>query len=231
MLVEIAERKAEYEKFYEQFGMRMMGLLEKIRCESITDPEMIEEHLNFFVKITPDEMNLTITIEDLGIVMTANELINNLGIIAKSGTEAFMEAMAAGGGTSMTGQSGIGFCFGDLVSDKTRAVRNRNDGEQYFWESCTGASFTAQKDIEMGYCEIKHGAGIVGHLRKNQPELVDERRLRDLFMKYGEAGGFLTELYLVNPVEGEVTDPDGEAKPQPGAIKIVVLTRASPAWW
>mmetsp|Transcript_104178 Transcript_104178/g.335868 ORF Transcript_104178/g.335868 Transcript_104178/m.335868 type:complete len:232 (+) Transcript_104178:118-813(+) len=231
MLVEIAERKAEYEKFYEQFGMRMMGLLEKIRCESITDPEMIEEHLNFFVKITPDEMNLTITIEDLGIVMTANKLINNLGIIAKSGTEAFMEAMAAGGGTSMTGQSGIGFCFGDLVSDKTRAVRNRHDGEQHIWKSGTGASFTAQTDIEMGYREIKHGAEIVCHLQKDQTEQVDEHRLREFFKKYGEAGGFLTELYLVNPVEGEVTDPDGEAKPQPGAIKIVVLTRASPAWW
>merc|ERR1712203_125426 len=77
--------------------------LDKLRYESITDPEKIEAQPNFYIKIVPDKTNSVTTIEDSGIGMTKNELSNNLGTFAKSETKAIMEAIAAGGDIYMIG--------------------------------------------------------------------------------------------------------------------------------
>ena len=111
------------EVFLRELISNSSGALDRIRYESITDPEKIEAQPNFFIEIVPDKTNSTITIEDSGVGMTKCELVKNLGTINKFGTKAFMKVMSADGDNSMIGQFGVGFHAVSLVSDKQQEQR------------------------------------------------------------------------------------------------------------
>merc|ERR1711939_1171532 len=186
--------------------------LDKIRFLAVTDKDALGEGdtAKLEMRISPDKSKDTLTLTDRGIGMTKQDLINNLGTIAKSGTSSFLEKLKEGGDVNLIGQFGVGFYSVYLVADKVTVRTKHNDDKQYIWESTADSSFTIKEDPEGN--TLGRGSAITLHLKDDCKEFTEGDKIKELVKKYSEFISFPIYLKETKTVEKEVPVEEEEKK-------------------
>eukprot|EP00897_Mesotaenium_endlicherianum_P005416 jgi/Mesen1/4902/ME000244S04075 len=186
--------------------------LDKIRFLALTDSSVLGEgdEAKLDIQLKLDAANKILTIRDRGVGMTREELIKNLGTIAKSGTSAFLEQMQKGGDLNLIGQFGVGFYSVYLVADYVEVHSKNNDDKQWVWASKADGNFEVYEDPEGDY--LGRGTEIKIHLKEEASEYTTDTKLRELVKKYSEFINFPISLWASKSVEKEVPADDVETE-------------------
>jgi molecular chaperone HtpG len=205
------------EIFLRELVSNASDALDKLRFRAITAPELFEGDPTLAIRIRTDRDKGTLTIDDTGNGMSAEELVRDLGTVAHSGSRAFLEQLAQSGNKDarLIGQFGVGFYSAYLVADRVEVVSR-----------AAGAGATANRWISEGKDTFTiepadrptRGTAITLHLREDQKEFLDDWRLRELIKRYSD--------YVSHPIQLEVTKGTGaDAK-----TELETVNRASALW-
>src|SRR5271169_5452826 len=175
---------SEKEIFLRELISNASDACDRLRYAALTEPSLAEGSADYRVVLTPDKGARTLTIADNGIGMNRDELIENLGTIARSGTAAFVNQLSgdARKDMSLIGQFGVGFYSAFMVADKVEvAARKAGEAEGWRWVSEGKGEFTIEPAPEAA-----RGAAIVVHLREGEDEYLDPNRLRQIVRTYSD---------------------------------------------
>lgn len=157
---------------------------DKLRFEAISNGALYENDSDLNIKVSFDKAARTLTIADNGIGMSRDEVIANIGTIAKSGTKEFMQALSGDQAkdANLIGQFGVGFYSAFIIADKvTLTTRRAGATEAVRWESAGEGDFTIETADK-----ASRGTEIVLHLRADEDEFLNDWKLKSIIRKYSD---------------------------------------------
>ena len=184
---------------------------------------------DYFIEIIPNKEERTLTIRDTGIGMDEEDLANNLGTIAKSGTEAFKKSVASSDIKDLIGQFGVGFYSAFMVADRIEVLSKKHGSKKaYIWESENADGFEIKEASK-----ASTGTDVILYLRENNEDenydiYLDQNTIRGLIRKYSN--------YIRYPIKMEITktrikEDSPEDNPEYEDYKdMAVLNSDKPIW-
>ena len=178
---------------------------DKLRFEALSDQELYEGDGELRIRVAYDKAARTVTVSDNGIGMSRQEVIDNIGTIAKSGTRQFFESLTgdAARDAQLIGQFGVGFYSSFIVADRVTLISRRAGAaraEGVRWESSGEGEFTVET-ID----RAKRGTEVVLHLKEDEDEFLDGSRLRSILQRYSD------HISLPIVMQSENTSEDEDA--------------------
>ena len=194
--------------------------IDRAKYLGLVDKEILSDSPDWKITVSADKDKKLLSISDNGYGMDAEDLENNLGTIASSGTKKFMEAAAAKDGNNLPeliGKFGVGFYAAFMVADKVTVVsKKRGEDEAFAWESDGVGSYTISEAGRDAY-----GTTITLHLRDGQDEYLDEWRIRDLVKSYSDFIAYPIFFESLNKKEDEKKDDEKKEPETPKPLNTM----------
>src|SRR3954469_18826917 len=175
---------------------------DKLRYEAIAHPDLMADGTPPEIRIAPDKKADTLAVIDSGIGMDRQELIDNLGTIARSGTKSFLSRLGeAKDGSNLIGQFGVGFYAAFMVADRIVVTSRRAGADQVWtWSSSGGSGFEIAPASEADAGRIARGTEIVLHLKPEAKKYLEAYEIERIVTAWSDNIQF--PIFLV-PEEGE----------------------------
>lgn len=202
--------------------------IDKLRFASLSDESLLEGQSDYEVRVEVDQEKNTLTLSDNGIGMTREDVIENLGTIAKSGTASFLESLTGDErkDSQLIGQFGVGFYSGFIVADRVE-VHTRKAGEApeagVLWESHGEAEFS----IEAKPRELR-GTSITLYLKEDCKEFADAWRVRSVIKKYSDH--ISVPVLMAKPPAPVADEQEQEKAPETTEVEFEAVNEATALW-
>ena len=207
---------------------------DRLRFEAIANPALTADGAPFVIRVQPDGGAGTLTIADNGVGMDRQELIDNLGTIARSGTRAFISTLAqANDGAALIGQFGIGFYSAFMVADRIEVVSRRaGSPEAWVWTSVGSGGFEITPTNEVQAARVRRGTEVVLYLKDTAKKYLEPHEIRRVISTYSDHIQFPIELgddgksEQINSASALWQRPKSDLKPEDYAEAYRTLAHA-----